>query len=70
MANEKTNTEPTIDIANGKKLLYTCKHRMDKPNPSSNGALGKYDCKILKKLYCMVEGECNWHKPEDGPIIE
>lgn len=70
MAEEKTNTAANIDIVNGKRLLYTCKHRMNKPNPSSDGALGKYDCKILKKLYCMVEGKCNWHKPEDGPIIE
>ena len=70
MTEEKANATANIDIVNGKRLLYTCKHRMDKPNPSSDGALGKYDCKILKKLYCIAEGKCNWHKPEDGPIIE
>lgn len=70
MTDKNLVKEPNANIINGKKLMHTCKHHMEKKNPSSDSTLGKYDCKILKKLYCVLEGECNWHKPEDGPIIE
>lgn len=66
----KKKTDSTINIANGKKLMYTCMHHKEKENPTANTILGKNDCKILKQLFCITEGECNWHKPDDKPIIE
>lgn len=64
------NTQNTVNIQEAKKMMYSCKHHKEKKNPTSNTALGRYDCKILKELYCIKEGKCNWHKPNDEPIIE
>lgn len=62
--------EKQINIQEAKKMMYSCKHHKEKKNPTSNTALGRYECKILKELYCIKEGKCNWHKPNDEPIIE
>lgn len=64
------NTQKTVNIQEAKKIMYSCKHHKEKKNPSGNSTLAKYECKILKKLYCILEGECNWHDDHDTPIIE
>jgi hypothetical protein len=62
--------EKQVNIQEAKRMMYSCKHHKEKRNPSANTTLGRYECKILKELYCIKEGKCNWHKPNDGPIIE